>query len=162
MKVKYSDYALIASVLLAFIRILFNDGLYRYAYSIFYLTVFAFLVIYVNSIHNLSIIELLLVFLSVYIPMLFIGISEVKVGTLVKDMMMMCFYYLALCLVSKLLSVLINKGLAMATVYMLIVIVYTLISTQTIEFPVFLVPDVIIDVGLLLILKGMKQHEKNE
>ena len=161
MKVKYSDYALMASVLLAFIRILFNDGLYRYAYSIFYLTVFAFLVIYVNSIHNLSIIELLLVFLSVYIPMLFIGISEVKVGTLVKDMMM-CFYYLALCLVSKLLSVLINKGLAMATVYMLIVIVYTLISTQTIEFPVFLVPDVIIDVGLLLILKGMKQHEKNE
>ena len=79
MKVKYSDYALIASVFLAFIRILFNDGLYRYAYSIFYLTVFAFLVIYVNSIHNLSIIELLLVFLSVYIPMLFIGISEVKV-----------------------------------------------------------------------------------
>ena len=77
-------------------------------------------------------------------------------------MMMMCFYYLALCLVSKLLSVLINKGLAMATVYMLIVIVYTLISTQTIEFPVLLVPDVIIDVGLLLILKGMKQHEKNE
>lgn len=170
MNKKYINITLLTCIMISIIKILINPDILQYLYQVFYhsIVIVAFIIIEsyylskrVDDYYNKS----LLLFISLFIPMIVVAVFKMKIVGYVKVVMMiviLSLYFLFYSVLLNLLNKIIEESIACLICIILALLIYVLIYINALDlgsyFAYIVLSDVVLILTNLFIEKG--RYEK--